>query len=348
MDRSLLYFGGIMIAGFAAIGQLRPFIPLGMEWINFVLFMGVMFGGIAALNYMFTMRTAPYPYLRTCIRPMNEIVNLFYDIPQLECRHLIGNWYNTTIKVQFPQKINDFGDVNPNTIKFVHEYSWEDRIKLRRGTACLDDFDFEHGQTDEIEVVALPGKQMSLKLGEVIPEYKIISARNDYRLNFSGSTASVFTPTMNKLGASPTCENCAKVTELTTNLSQALNDANDSHQKYVGLRQLVELKTVETAGLMDQKGGIKDFSIEYVLTLLSALGTFQKVKDYLMGSMFNRVGKWVVFGAVAAFAIFVVWQNPQWFNGVYLWASNPQNQIMMGLIVVALVVVSYWALSRRS
>jgi hypothetical protein len=348
MDRSMLYFGIIMIAGFAAISQLKPYIPPGLEWVNFVLFMGVMFGGIGGLNYIYVIRTASNPYLGTLLRPENILLDLYIDVPQLEKRHLVGNLYNTLVELKFPQKILGYGESPIKRIEFVHEYEWEKRINFRPGDACLDDYDFKHPQTERIEVVRLPGKQMNLDRGEIIPQFKIISARNDYRLNFAGSTGAVGMPQSQKLDGGRDCANCPTVNELRNNLSQAMNDANNWHQQKIGLDQLVELKTVETAGLLDSKGGIKDFSIEYVLTHLSALGTFAKVKDYLMGSWTQRVGKWIVLGAVSCFAIFVVWQNPQWMNGVYLWANNPSNQIMVTVIIVSMILFAYFLLRRRS
>jgi hypothetical protein len=260
----------------------------------------------------------------------------------------MGNLFNTTVELKFPCKIEGYGNDPIERINFIHEYEWEKRINFRPGEASLDDYDFDHPQTEVIDIVRLPGKQISLDRAKIIPEFKITSARNDYRLNFSGSTGSVGTPQIQMLNQAKNCENCSTVNELRTNLTQTMNEANNFHQKSVGLEQLVDLKTVETAGLLDQKGNIKDFAIEYALTHLVALGTFRKVKDYLMGTWTQRVGKWMVFGFVAAFAIFVVWQNPQWLNGIYLWANNPSNQIMMAFIIVLMILLAYYRIRRQS
>jgi hypothetical protein len=346
LDRSMLYFGGIMLGVFALVSLLNQIIPAPLnQQIGGLVFLFGSIGGLVGLEASYILRTSQYPHLLMVIRPENEKVELFVDVPQSRKQRRGENLWSTTLVLKFPRTIKAYGDAKIKQLRLIHEYEYEQRVQFRPGSASLDDYDFNHPQTEYIEVVQLPGKQTSIDRAEVIPEFKLLTARNDYRLHLNST---ISPPGKTVTGTTVEQKDLAvKVNELEMNLAQSRNDANYWHQQAISTEQLVELKSVETSGLLDQKGGIKEYAIEYVLTLLTAMGKIDKVADYLRGSSWQRWGKEVFAAIVLVFFIFVVWQNPQWLNGVYLWANNPQNQITIALIVVVTAILGIYVVTRR-
>jgi hypothetical protein len=355
-----MYFGGIMIFVIFAVSLINSYLatflpPQTVQQIGGGLMLFLMVGCIIGLEAYYILHTSAYPHIQMLIRPNNELVELYVEnMQQLLVKKVGDNLFSSTFNLQFPRRIKAYGNAKINQIKILHEYEPGQRFNFQPGRASLDEYTFNHPQTEFIEVVQTHGKSTSIERSEAIPEYKLLAARNDWRRTFvspyqlsstiHGNRSIAYT----EVGGSVELEDLrGKLKEANEKLAQSKSNEEKWHQDSISKNEWADHLSTETRGLLDAKGGIPLYATEYVLTLLSAMHDLDQVAKYLQGSPFDRWGKWVIIGLIAGGALIYLQLNPQIMQGIYQFFSTPTNQItILAVLAVALGAV-YLILRRR-
>ena len=349
MDKSMVYFAGFMGLGFFGAQLSQNFIapPLGSQ-LGGGFFLAMIFVGFAGVEAWYRLRTTNVLYIQMLIRPQNEKVDLFLDMPPKEEHSLGDNWYSDMLELHWPVKLQAYEDFPVTRIRLTHRLRSSVRIKFLPGKASKDDYDFPHGFTEYIEVTQSPRKQTTILRADIIPEFVLLSARNDYALAQQMRQAN---PTVVTSGSSKYVIDTTEsrdVGELQHLYAQEKATNASLHQEVLSLREQNSQQQDELRGFQDANAGIKEHAIELVLTLLMQFGELLKVAKHLQGSRFHGITRWLVMAGIAVLTLFFLWTNPRIFEGIGAWASNPQNQVALIVIVIAVTIILFYLVRRKS
>jgi hypothetical protein len=347
-----MYFGGIMIGVVIAVSALSNWLtsflpPQFVQQLSGGLMLVLMIILIGGLELSYIWRTAPYPHIQMLIRPYNELLELFIDDSRVVSKWVGENLWSTEIPLVFPRHIKSYGNAKITRIKLLHEYERSQRFDFKPGRASLDEYTFNHPQTEFVEVVQLPEKSHGVDHATVIPEFKVLAARNDYRRTFSSPTQK-----MSDVAQPPKTDPENWIPRITYEKALELLSAQKSETQYwheigIGMEQQFEGGRTETRGLLGAMNTGTAYAIETMLALIKAFGNVDRALEHLRGTSFDRWGKWVIMGLLAGGLIVYVQLNPGTLNGIYQYFNDPNHQIVVVAMLATLFLGVYLYMRRQ-
>ena len=351
MDKGTMYLGGIMIGAIIMMsivnGYLQAALPPQLaQQVSGAIMLVIMIGSIVGLEASYILRTSAYTHIQMLIRPYNELLELFVDDGRIISGKVGENLWSTEFPLAFPRRIKNYGNAKISKIRLLHEYERTQRLDFKPGRASLDEYTFNHPQTEFIEVVQLPEQSTSIDRAEVIPEFKLLAARNDYRRSFADpnqARGAVAEPPGDVENYVTKTEH-ERIKEL---LAAKTAEAKYFHTQSISTEQWVEQQRIETRGLLGAMNSITAYAIEFLLQLIKAFGSVDKALAHLRGSAFDRWGKWLIIGVLGGATIVYVQLNPGTLNGFYQYMSDPSHQIIIIAFAAVAFVAAYLVLRRR-
>jgi hypothetical protein len=333
-----------MILAFLALTLSNTYIPQPYgQTVGGVLYIICLLGSVIGSQIWMEYSAAQHPCLHVIVRPQNEELWL-YVAEGTRTRKLGDGKFSQEIPLSQGVKPSNYG-VTIKKVVISHVNDWSKRVHFKPGKARFFDYEVSHPLVETIEVYQTNAGKTGIDHADPVPTYVLHSASLDYYTKVPALAVPL-------VGGGTALEVVSKDSQIATiqplkdQLAEERRKAFYWHQQVLDLEDRLEEQKAETRGLLGAKGGVRDYAIEYVLTLLQAHGDLMKVKQALMGNKMWTLTKWAAVAIISVVAIFYHWNNPQYVRGFSEWMQSPNNQLVF-LVALGITMAAVYYIMKR-
>jgi len=145
MDREDVYFFIFYVLGLMWMVSTAEY----NKWISGIGGALIMFGGMAGLEWWFTLKAAQYRYIEAIARMGNGVTKkLMLFCKDIDTIEYTNEFYATTLELGVPIKLQPFGKISKLVIH--HQYPFAKRVIFQQGNAVYKGYKVKHSQVAHI------------------------------------------------------------------------------------------------------------------------------------------------------------------------------------------------------
>jgi len=295
-----------------------------------VLYLGIIVGGFGFGQLYVRDKYIQHPMVQLVLRPTNFKMNLFFRSGR--SRPLKNGTSAMFLDLTWPKKILDFPD-KQEQVAIIYPGQWQkDHVNYHGLDIDVAGFSFTHPNADLLVVKQFDKNKASLDHGIYVPVFKLISgSKTDVPIS---DTESVDLKTV----TDPVIK--LKIANLQDELQNTKSRADEATSENHRLEEVVHQQERQIDGLMRGKGGIKEFSIEYLTTIIDAVGSLKGALKNIKGTSISDYFKYILIGFAVLLIILYLNYNPSVVDGIIRTMNNPLVVIAIALVAVAVIILA--------